>query len=1267
MIEETTSQKAPIIEPEEPEPLENQSESDKTVFFYILGGALVLVLLIITVIYLVESRTEEEINLDDLVITQPFVENNEFRSFLLPNGVKVLLVKSNDGMENSFVSLSVGVGSQTDPLEFSGFTHLIEHLLFTGSKNFPEDNYIEKVVNKYNGENNGVTKSFTTSYYYKVGPGGMEEFAEVLADAVANPLFDETRIAKEINNVNSEISMRMTFNKNLGYYKMLKEIGNPNARVFRDGFKNIDAESLDLAKLREEIIAFHKRYYSAGIMSLAVITDQELGYMETLVKKHFSHIHNTNLERPTYEDEEPYEPPFLDDSMGNVFYVQGFSAPSKFYMIFQVPAERKNYKFHPLEYFSFFLNYHSENSLKDRLISKNLITDFDDELTLQDYKMGIYLLDFELTEYGESHISDLIVEFFNYVEFLRELDVTEELFQEVSTFSKFSFLFNINSEFGLFDQVEQDNFERVLNFSESLLERPAEFIFTSNVVWQEFNPFDFKEVLDCFKPKKTVFMIESLKFKTSDAADLKSWEPNDINGVKDSQEHAVEDTKEGVSEGAAEARELKEKSPVEGIRFLKPRSESQVVERFNRKLKETKALGDKIRGLTEILLKKKVQESEKLRKAVHSLRERVLKTTFYDSFFNDSIRDTRLQYAMDFDNNRQFHYEKVPFELWSEFKEHIRQSDRSFDRITYFGFRQVENFNLISECKVPPELADSKHLKTKEIENNHLLSDRNVIDFNELNEILFREDHRQQAKIQKMLVIRALLIYKICLINEFDGDDQEIFPKEIFSSSRMKVFHKLYRKTLQPKFSVKIMVENPYLNEGLIKGTAVDKQLAYIKASLFCLYVKNYLSIRFRKEFTKGNDFSMGTNGYAISLVFMGISSALPEFMNLILESLEVLGKPELYDEVILETIRQQIANNYSSFDTTTSLHLSTFYLDLMVDQLEIDFRTEQKQEMLRRWIYSVTSVDLAHFFQTLQNGNKLTMLFTGNVDENSALKLSENIKKNLLKDLTEEEARREQEAKSSKETITTILDNILMRFNNKVVHYMVRKPDLDMEDNNNVYLTYFRANKISVRVNIISTIIGFWLKNYVFDKLRNQMNLGYVAHASTREYYYRTGIIILVQGENFRPAEIEKVIEDTVLEFIEQLRAKTDEELDDIKMLVVEKYTEFSNSLSDVTSKEWNFIEAEYILGERADYEKEALDVSKDEIIQFAEQMFIHRQKRITVELFAHGLTEDEHRFQLLEQDSLGGLQYEIRSLDEIVKIRDNSVEYFERKLQIN
>ena len=188
-------------------------------------------------------------------------------------------------MKNSYISLSVGVGSESDPEDFIGFTHLIEHLLFTGSENFPEDNYIEKIVNKYQGDNNGVTKAFTTSYYYSLDGKGFEEFSEVLVDAIRKPLFAEGTIAKELNNVNSEISMRMTFNRNFSHYKMMKEIGNRDARMFNDGFANINPKEIDFKSLREKIVDFHAKNYSANIMTLAVISDDNLKDIRKIVEK----------------------------------------------------------------------------------------------------------------------------------------------------------------------------------------------------------------------------------------------------------------------------------------------------------------------------------------------------------------------------------------------------------------------------------------------------------------------------------------------------------------------------------------------------------------------------------------------------------------------------------------------------------------------------------------------------------------------------------------------------------------------------------------------------------------------------------------------------------------------------------------------------------------------------------------------------------------------------------------------------------------------
>ena len=258
--------------------------------------------------------------------------------------------------------------------------------------------------------------------------------------------------------------------------------------------------------------------------------------------------------------------------------------------------------------------------------------------------------------------------------------------------------------------------------------------------------------------------------------------------------------------------------------------------------------------------------------------------------------------------------------------------------------------------------------------------------------------------------------------------------------------------------------------------------------------------------------------------------------------------------------------------------------------------------------------------------------------------------------------AENSEEVQKERDSINSILNNILLRFRSGPAHYMVRQPNIDPDDNNSVYVSYFRTSKFSTRVNIITSMLGHWLRNFVFDKLRNQMNLGYVAHASTREYYYRSGIVIILQGESFRPSEVESVVEDTVREFIEELRAKPVSEIAQLKDLVVERYTEFTNSLSDVTSREWDFIHEAYILGEEGDYVKEAEEIQLQDLVDFAEEMFVKTQKRVTVELFAHGVSPQEEEFQLQKNKALGGFEYETVSLDEMLAIRERSV----RKMEI-
>ena len=1279
-LEENSSEK--IIETPEEAATENMEENEeapdnKNLFLYLIIAGIVLLLVVSYGIYLVGANKKDEISIEDLTITQPFVENNEFKSFILKNGLKVLLSKTNDGMENSFVSLTVGVGSQSDPEDFCGFTHLIEHLLFTGSKNFPEDNYIEKVINKYNGENNGVTKSFTTSYYYKVGKGGLAEFAEVLADAVAYPLFDEERITKEMNNVNSEISMRMTFNKNLGYYKMLKKIGNPDARIFRDGFANIDIENQDLKKLHSQINAFHQKYYSANIMTLSVITDQEISEVEQTIRKEFSDIPNKEIERPTYTkdtEKSPYQRPFNEFALGNIYYMQGFSKPSQLTLLFEVPAERQNHEFHPLEYFSFFLNYYSRNSLKDQLINEDLITGFEDELTLQDYVRGIYLVRFDLTEKGEKHVSKIMVEFFKFVRFILGLKSVKNIYDEASKFSKFAFLFNISSEYLMFPEVEQDNFQRVLQFSEKMQEYSNNQIFTADQIWVKFKKYKFDQVLLDLKPENSIIMIESMKFEMAEESELIEWEVNDINGVNEqdrtiekisdeirattkSQLESLTNLQNGGSHSSHSGREL-----YEIVKKMDPNSQMRK--------KMVDALAEAPRKST---LKLSTDDSEE--------QARLLNNIFYQPFFDKAIDTTRLAYALDFDNNKKFHYEKIPAELWKKFHQNINHDPTKFDGIDSLEIGQIMKYDMITNCIVPNEMNDKKSIGMEINKQQQTMDTVNTkeevieiakkeeaqkgvytshIDLGRLSDVLFNQSTDRSVLTQKMLLIRGMLMYKICMIDEFDKDDDNPKPDLIMDTPRLKVYHKLYRKTLQPKYAIRIMIENPYFQENIIKGTSADKQRFYLQTELLCLYIKHYLSLEYYKDFIRGNDLSVSSRSYAIYITFMGISTDVSNFTEKLLRAMSILTTPENYDADILSNLRVRIINTYSNYSTLTSLKHSTYIIDLIMDELSIDIRTEQNLTQIEGWINSITKEELANTFNMLQKNNKLTVLYTGNVSKEFCLTEVGNIKSFLLKDLQEGDTTSNYFA----ESINNVLDNMLLRFEGKNHHYMVRLPNIDPEDRNNVYVTYFRTRKETIEVKIIGAMISHWMRNYVFDKLRNQMNLGYVAYESIREYYYRTGVIILVQGEKFRPNEIEGDIEDTIREFMVLLNKKTNAEVEELKAVILEYYTEFTNSLDDVTSKEWDFLEEEYVLNENEDYEKVAENISKEDLIDYCQTTFYDLQRRLTVQLFSNKVTPEEQKYRLEDDKMLVDMPYDFKTVDEMIKIRESSVAKFSREL---
>lgn len=67
----------------------------------------------------------------------------------------------------------MNAGSLEEPENMNGLAHFLEHMLFYGSKKYPEENYLDKFLSKKSGFSNAFTSNQKTVYFFVVENSGL--------------------------------------------------------------------------------------------------------------------------------------------------------------------------------------------------------------------------------------------------------------------------------------------------------------------------------------------------------------------------------------------------------------------------------------------------------------------------------------------------------------------------------------------------------------------------------------------------------------------------------------------------------------------------------------------------------------------------------------------------------------------------------------------------------------------------------------------------------------------------------------------------------------------------------------------------------------------------------------------------------------------------------------------------------------------------------------------------------------------------------------
>ena len=124
----------------------------------------------------------------------------------LSNGVRVLLVPM-AGVESVTTMILVKTGSRNETEEQAGISHVLEHMVFKGTKKYPSPMAIAEAVDGIGAEQNAFTSKEYTGYYITSAAQHMPLALDIQSEMLTVPLLPQDDLTREREVIVEEINM----------------------------------------------------------------------------------------------------------------------------------------------------------------------------------------------------------------------------------------------------------------------------------------------------------------------------------------------------------------------------------------------------------------------------------------------------------------------------------------------------------------------------------------------------------------------------------------------------------------------------------------------------------------------------------------------------------------------------------------------------------------------------------------------------------------------------------------------------------------------------------------------------------------------------------------------------------------------------------------------------------------------------------------------------------------------------------------------------
>ena len=188
----------------------------------------------------------------------------------LDNGMRVVTSVMPHARSVS-LCIFVGVGSRYEPADRAGISHVVEHLLFKGTKRRPTPEELSGTVEGLGGTINAGTEQELTVYWCKVASPYLKEVLDLIIDMLRNPLYRPDDIERERMVLLEEQSMVNDY-PNYKVDAIIDEMLWPNHPLGRD----VTGTRESVSNMTRDMILDHfSQFYTPSNMVISVAGDAD--------------------------------------------------------------------------------------------------------------------------------------------------------------------------------------------------------------------------------------------------------------------------------------------------------------------------------------------------------------------------------------------------------------------------------------------------------------------------------------------------------------------------------------------------------------------------------------------------------------------------------------------------------------------------------------------------------------------------------------------------------------------------------------------------------------------------------------------------------------------------------------------------------------------------------------------------------------------------------------------------------------------------------